>query len=160
MKKAISAIALALTLAFLIASTGGGAEGIKGKCAVCGADLQKHSHTLCIAVFEDGTEKTYCSLYCLAIGLLKEGKVTEEVEVADYLTGELIPSEKAFFLAGSDIPSRGPVSIIAFSSTEDLMKYYEKHGGSVLHFCDAYGVANNHLNEYREMLKKEGREIK
>ncbi len=85
-----------------------------------------------------------------------KGKVADRLEAADYVTGKSIPAEKGCYPMGKELPGgRGPYPLFAFGKAEDVMKYFLEKGGIVEGFSEAYGKANNRLDEYEEMLQRE-----
>lgn len=77
----------------------------------------------------------FCSLTCAARYLKAHRTEMKQLQVADYLSAELIDTTRAVYLAGSDAPPvMSNTSIIAFSRREQAVKFQQKHGGRILTF--------------------------
>jgi len=112
----------------------------KNSCIVCGMNLVKFYKTSHTAV-EDGVEKQYCSIHCLANDLSK-GKELQNPMVVDTKTLKFIPVLEAYYVVGSDVKgTMSRVSKYAFSSLSDAEKFQAKHGGEIMDFRAALDKA-------------------
>ena len=121
-------------------------------CVLCAMDLQNYRLTKYILTMEDGSQKYTCSIHCTAIILGKQ-KV-KNIKVANYLTGDMIESETACYLVGSDI--RGVMSQVgklAFSSMDEALEFQKKHGGELTDFKGALKSANLDMAKDIKMLR-------
>lgn len=97
--------------------------------------IDQYRHTRHVFTAKDGDQVLFCSLTCAARYLKTHGEGMKQMQVADYLTAELIDTEQAIYLAGSDAPPvMSNTSIIAFTSREQAEKFQQKHGGRILNF--------------------------
>ena len=102
-------------------------------CQVCGMWIDQYQHTRHVFIAKDGSQVMFCSLTCAARYLKTHGKELKQLQVADYLSTELIDTTQAVYLAGSDAPPvMSNTSIIAFSSRERAEKFQQEHGGRIL----------------------------
>lgn len=112
----------------------------KNSCIVCGMNLVKFYKTSHTAV-DEGVEKQYCSIHCLASDLAK-GKELQNPMVVDTKTLKFIPVLEAYYVVGSDVKgTMSRVSKYAFSSLSDAKKFQAKHGGEIMDFRAALDKA-------------------
>jgi nitrous oxide reductase accessory protein NosL len=152
--KTLLMILVACTIAILVTTTSFAQQGQKW-CPLCGMNLkmfQKTNHSL---TFKDGTQRGYCSLHCAAIVHKKMKDQIAKVEVADFVSGNLIVAERAYYLVGSDLP--GVMTVVskkAFASEEVAKKYQNDHGGKIVMFEEALRLAQADLPSDMKMLKE------
>ena len=110
-------------------------------CQVCGMWIDQYRHTRHVFTAKDGSQVMFCSLTCAAKYLKNHEPEMQQLQVADYLTAELVDTARAVYLVGSDAP---PVmcntSIIAFSSRQQAEKFQQQHGGRLLALGEALTV--------------------
>lgn len=105
------------------------------ECRVCGMWIDQFRHTRHLFTARDGSRFMFCSLTCAAGYLKAHGPEMKQLQVADYLSAELVDTAQAVYLAGSDAPPvMSNTSIIAFARREEALKFQEKHGGRLLTF--------------------------
>ena len=97
--------------------------------------IDQYRHTRHVFTSKNGTKIMFCSLTCAANYLKSHRKEIKQMQVANYLTAELIDTSRAIYLVGSDAPPvMSNTSIIAFSSREQAEQFQQKHGGRSLNF--------------------------
>lgn len=107
-------------------------------CKVCGMWIDQYRQTRHVFIAKDGSRVMFCSLTCTARYLKSHGSEVRQGQVADYLSTELIDTDQALYLVGSDIPPvMSNTSIIAFSSRERAEKFRQEHGGRILTYSQA-----------------------
>jgi len=117
------------------------AEEAREDCRLCGMWIDQYMHTRHVLTQADGTKISFCSFTC-AVKYMKmhEGEV-KQLQVADYLSTELVDVENAFYLLGSDAP---PVmrntSIITFASKKTVESFQKLHGGKIMAFDEVLAL--------------------
>lgn len=105
----------------------------KYSCAVCGMHLVAFYKTNHVAN-ENGVEKQYCSIHCLA-NSLADGAQLKNPMVVDSENLNLIPVLEAYYVVGSKIKgTMSKVSKYAFSSLDDAKSFQKKYGGEIMDF--------------------------
>ena len=122
------------------------------KCALCGRDVHKITETL--VTLEEGKNEKACCVKCALKYQAQSSKKDLSIKVTDFNTGEVVESEKAFYVVGSDITpccsqkviydqTKTPLvlcydrclpSVIAFKAKEGAIKFMKEHGGRILTF--------------------------
>ena len=122
------------------------------KCALCGRDV--HEITKTLVTFEEGKDEKACCIKCALKYEAQSSKKDLSIKVADFNTGEIVESEKAFYVVGSDITpcssqkvmidqtktqfvlcyDRCLPSVIAFKGKVKALEFIEEHGGKILTF--------------------------
>ena len=114
------------------------AEESREDCRRCGMWIDQYMHTRHVLTAEDGTQISFCSFTCTANYIKRHGGESQHLQVADYLTAELINVESAFYLLGSDAsPVMSYTSIIAFKSLAEANNFRKLHGGYIVTFTEA-----------------------
>jgi nitrous oxide reductase accessory protein NosL len=104
-------------------------------CRICGMWIDQNLHTRHVLTLEDGSRVMFCSLTCAAKYLKTHKAGIKRMQVADFLSAELIDTAQAVYLVDSDAPPvMSNTSIIAFSSRELAEKFQSKHGGKFMTF--------------------------
>ena len=134
-KKAITAI-----LFLLISATVALAAD---RCSNCNMKPEAGSRSTITFKMKDGSEKSFCSLYCASRAKEREGGGSiSAITVKDYLTCETLAAESAVWVEGSDAPEpMGENSHVAFKDKKAASDFARKHGGRVVPFEKAYGGA-------------------
>lgn len=110
-------------------------------CKVCGMWIDQYQHTRHLFIAKDGSKVMFCSLTCAARYLKTYGSELKQLQVADYLSTELVDATRAVYLVGSDAPPvMSNTSIIAFSSRERAEKFQQEHGGRILTYSQALAL--------------------
>ena len=121
-----------LALLLIVAPILFGADS-RPDCRVCGMWIDQYRHTRHLFTAKDGSQVMFCSLTCAAKYLKTHGREMKQLQVADYLSAELVDTAQAVYLAGSDAPPvMSNTSIIAFASREEAVKFQQEHGGCIL----------------------------
>lgn len=108
------------------------------ECKICGMWIDQYRHTRHAFTSKEGSQVMFCSLTCAARYLKSHGTEMKLLQVADYLSTELIDTTQAVYLAGSDAPPvMSNTSIIAFSSRARAEKFQKEHGGRILTYHQA-----------------------
>ena len=99
--------------------------------------IDQNLQTRLIFTTFDGNEVAFCSLPCASKYLNEHKANIKRMQVADYLTTELVDADAAFYLVGSDAP---PVmSYLSFISFKDIAvaeKFQKLHGGNLMSFSE------------------------
>ena len=110
-------------------------------CRICGMWIDQYMRTRHVFTARDGSQVMFCSLTCAARHLQDHAPELKRLEVADYLTTELIDSKSAIYLAGSDVPPvMSNTSIIAFGNRQEAERFQQQHGGRLLDFTQALAL--------------------
>ena len=113
------------------------AEEAREECSLCGMWIDQYMHTRHVLTEEDGEQISFCSVTCAARHIKRSGEDVQHLEVADYLTAELVNVESAFYLLGSDAPPvMSYTSIIAFKSLAEADNFRKLHGGKIMTFAE------------------------
>jgi len=113
------------------------AEDAREDCRLCGMWIDQYMHTRHVLTMADGTQLSFCSFTCAEKYLKRHETKTKLLQVADYLTTELVDVNDAFYLVGSDAtPVMSYISIIAFASSEGAESFQKLHGGKIMAFAE------------------------
>ena len=113
------------------------AEDARKDCRLCGMWIDQYMHTRHVLTVADGTEIFFCSFTCTAKYLKRQETKPKLLQVADYLTAELVDVKDAYYLVGSDAtPVMSYFSIIAFASSEAADSFQKLHGGKIMTFAE------------------------
>lgn len=115
-------------------------EHERESCRVCGMYIDLYWKTAGVLKYKDGRGDFSCGVACLLRIVDEEGGVDafESVQVHDWVTGELIDANKAYYVLGSEvIPDMIP-NYIAFAEREEAEAFIKKEGGSMMDFGFAY----------------------
>ncbi|MGW8286808.1 MAG: nitrous oxide reductase accessory protein NosL [Desulfobulbales bacterium] len=105
-------------------------------CRVCGMWIDQYMHTRHVLTTTDGTQIYFCSYTCTAKYLKMNQIKVKLLQVADYLTTDLVNVENAFYLVESDAPPvMSYTSIIAFANKKSADSFQELHGGKIMTFA-------------------------
>lgn len=97
--------------------------------------IDQHMNTRHILTAAGGSEVSFCSFTCTARFLKMPEAKMEHLQVADYLTAELVDVKNAFYIVGSDVlPVMSQISIIAFCGWESAENFRKLHGGKIMNF--------------------------
>jgi copper chaperone NosL len=112
-------------------------------CQQCGMDRDKFSHSRMLITYADGSSVATCSISCAATEMKHNpGKSITSIQVADYVTNNLIDARKALWVLGGR--KRGvmtPVAKWAFTTREDAEKFVQVNGGRITGYDEALDVA-------------------
>ena len=115
------------------------AQDAREDCRICGMWIDQYMHTRHVLTEADGTKVSFCSFTCAAKHLRGHEAGPEQLQVADYLSAELVHVNDAYYLLESDAP---PVmsftSIIAFASKEAAENFQKLHGGKIMKFDEVF----------------------
>ncbi len=127
-----------------------GCQREEARCAICYMPIPRETRAL-IRV-EGGSPKAVCDARCPLTFQEETGRKVELLQVTDYLTGEQLKAEKAFYVTGSNVAPdahtealrttpadtaylhwhRCLPSIIAFRTREEALRFQRAHGGRVM----------------------------
>ena len=111
------------------------AKEAREDCRICGMWIDQHMHSRHVLTPADGSEVSFCSFTCTARFLKMPEVKMKRLQVADYLTAELVDVKDAFYLVGSDAPPvMSQISIIAFYDREAAENFRKLHGGKIMNF--------------------------
>jgi nitrous oxide reductase accessory protein NosL len=113
------------------------ADEAREDCRVCGMWIDQYMHTRHVLTTTAGTQIYFCSYTCTAKYLKMNQIKVKMLQVADYLTTDLVDVEDAFYLVESDAPPvMSYTSIIAFANKESVDDFKELHGGKIMTFAE------------------------
>jgi len=113
------------------------AEDARVDCRLCGMWIDQYMHTRHVLTAADGTRVSFCNFTCAARYLKRQEMKPQLLQVADYVTAELIDVEDAFYLLGSDAtPVMSYLSIIAFASSARAESFQRLHSGKIMTFAE------------------------
>ena len=113
------------------------AEEKREECRLCGMWIDQYIHTRHVLTAEDGGQISFCSFTCAARYIKSFGENVLHLQVADYLTAELVDVGSAFYLLGSDAPPvMSYTSVIAFQSLAEADNFRKLHGGKIMTFAE------------------------
>ena len=128
----IVAVCLLMVVSLLPAAIGVFAAEAREECRLCGMWIDRYMHTRHVLTTADGTRISFCSFTCAAKYMRMPGVKVKRLQVADYLTTDLVDAETAFYLVESDAPPvMSYISIIAFGSMEKAEGFQKVHGGQI-----------------------------
>ena len=103
--------------------------------------IDQYRHTRHVFIDKQGNEIMFCSLTCAARYLKAHESEMEKLQVADYLTAELIDTDQAVYLVGSDAPPvMSNTSFIAFAHRDEAEEFRKQHGGRIMKFIEAIKI--------------------
>lgn len=127
-------------------------------CNLCGMDLEKYNRTRYILIHDNRTEKQTCSIHCAAILLKKHD--FKKIKVADYLTGNIIDAENAYYIIESDIKGvMSKTSKLAFADKKKAVIFQKNHGGKLTDFKGALSATMRKMQDDMVMLKNKIKNI-
>lgn len=147
MKAAINIALIRVICLFILVSTHLSAEEAhqhaheRESCRVCGMYIDLYFKTAAVLTYKDGRKEEFsCGVACMLRIVDEEGGLDafESVKVHDWVSGELIDADKAYYVLGSEvIPDMIP-NYIAFTKREEAEAFIRKEGGSIMDFDFAY----------------------
>lgn len=127
---------LALLL-ILILTVIGSAFALEGadktaNCVRCGMDRVFFAYSRALVRYADGSEAATCSVHCAVEDILKSGKKTASLKVADFYSKELVDAASATWVVGGRangvMTSPGKW---AFARPEDAGRFVKEQGGAI-----------------------------
>ena len=117
------------------------ADDVREDCSLCGMWIDQYMHTRHVLTMTDGTRVSFCSFTCAAKFLKNKESEVKRIEVADYLSAELVDVKSAFYLAGSDAPPvMSYISVIAFARRQQAEIFQKLNGGKIMTFEEALAM--------------------
>nr|ADI87689.1 unknown protein [uncultured Nitrospirae bacterium MY2-3C] len=116
------------------------ALAIEGKCPLCGMNIEGNENTLYEITFKDGKTQTYCCPHC---GLWEHstGKDTvTSARVKNFISGEWVDAQKAYYLYNSTATPACSPSWIAFEKETEAKMFMKGFGGELYTFEKALKV--------------------
>lgn len=111
---------------------------VRNDCCICGMWIDQYMRTRHVLTETDGAQVSFCSFTCAAKHLKQPGVTAKKVQVADYLTKQLVDVKDALYLVGSDAPPvMSCTSIIAFARRDAAEDFQRLHGGEIMSFAEA-----------------------
>ena len=124
-------------------------------CPVCGMNLKTFYKTSHTSKLQNGNNRQYCSIRCLAVDMKEYGIDTNNIKVIDLNTQKFIDAKKAFYVVGSKIKgTMSKISKLAFSSKNNALLFVKKYKGKVVDFDTALKTAKNSLKADNAMINK------
>lgn len=131
-----SIISIILFFLFLpVYATGGERTG----CQVCGMYIDQYQKTAGKLEYKDGKIVESCGIACLLRMVEDSGgpDAFKSILVRDWISGNRVSADKAFYVLSSRIIPDMLPSIIAFQDPEDARLFREEYGGEILGFTEA-----------------------
>ena len=156
MKKIWIAVLLVLSLVTVCLAADKAAEKVEApdSCVHCGMDRTKFGHSRMIVTYTDGSSAGTCSLNCVGVDQLKDGKdkTVKTYQVADANTRKLIDAKTAtWVIGGSKKGVMTPVPKWAFAEKTDAAAFVKANGGKVITFDEALKAMQK---EHEDKAKK------
>ncbi len=124
-------------------------------CPVCGMNIKKFYKTSHASKLQNGTNRQYCSIRCLAVDMEEYGIDTNNINVVDAKTQKLINAKKAFYVVGSKVKgTMSKVSKLAFEKESDAKEFKKKYRGKIVNFNTALQMAQKSLKKDIAMINK------
>ncbi len=103
-------------------------------CSVCGMTLPMFYRTN-HAADHDHIHDQYCSITCMIVDMVVNGKDMSNFKVVDNTTLKFIPSKDAYFVVGSKKPgTMSMVSKYAFGTLSAAQDFQQQNGGKIMRF--------------------------
>lgn len=110
----------------------------RADCYFCGMWIDQNLHTRHVVTAYDGSQIVFCSLACTVKFLKTHQNDVKRIQVADYLSTELVDANEAVYLVDSDAPPiMSYTSFIAFRDNKVSEKFQNVHGGTIMSFVEA-----------------------
>ncbi|MCW9026213.1 MAG: nitrous oxide reductase accessory protein NosL, partial [Thiovulaceae bacterium] len=104
-------------------------------CPICGMNIEMYYKTSHASKLQNGTDRQYCSMHCLAVDMKEYGINTNYIKVVDAHTQKFIDANKAFYVIDSNVKgTMGIVSKFAFASKTDALNFKKKYAGKIVDF--------------------------
>ena len=108
-------------------------------CSFCDSEIQNNWQV--ILRINDGSSLKYCCYNCAKIAYEDFAGSVESISISDYITGDLLDADYAYYVNGSDVTlSNNVESCIAFESMVDVYEFRGIHGGIVFKGWDENSV--------------------
>jgi len=113
--------------------------GSQDRCPVCAMQVSKHKKFACAIQFIDGRTYYFCGTGCMIrswmhpeifLGAAKE-KLKRTV-VQDYFTGEQVPGESVYWVAGSDVIGPMGPALVPLENEQHLTVFKKRHGAKMV----------------------------
>ena len=142
-------------------------DSSKEFCNVCAMHLVKYYKTSFAVEYKNGHKEQYCSFHCFAEVYKNYSSKIKNTQVVDTNSLKLIDAKKAFYIVGSSKEgTMSPLSIYAFSSKDEALKFKSEFTGELKNFDEALKIANENLtkdneilDEKRSIMAKKGKKI-
>ncbi len=130
-------------------------------CPVCGMKIEEFYKTSHASKTHNHKNRQYCSMRCLVVDMQEHNTKMDDIKVVDASTQKLIDAKAAFYVVDSDVAgTMSKVSKLAFASKEVAEDFNMEHGGKVVDFKTALGMAKESLASDVEMLEsKKSRQV-
>ena len=124
-------------------------------CKYCGMDRAKFAHSRMLIVYNDGTSVGTCSLHCVAVDLaINIDKTPQSIQVGDFLTKKLIPSDSAVWvIGGNKMGVMTKRAKWAFAKKEDAKKFMAENGGKEGGFEESIKAAYEDMYADTKMIR-------
>jgi copper chaperone NosL len=130
-------------------------------CPLCGMDRQQYRHSRMLIEYAEKRETGTCSIHCAASEIsVNRDKMLLSVRVADYLTGQLVPAEKAVWvIGGSKAGVMTKRAKWAFVGKEQAERFVKENGGRLATFQDAMKATFEDMYEDIKMIHERRRAL-
>ena len=125
-----------------------------GRCAMCGMDLSKYTHTRYEVAAKGGTLYRTCGVQCGLILQLNLGDRFDHATATGLLTHKKLASDKAWYVFHSSVITDMAPGFIAFTSKENAQRFIKGFGGQLMNYKDALAQATK-IRHCRCRLKKQ-----
>jgi nitrous oxide reductase accessory protein NosL len=128
-------------------------------CPLCGMDRQQYAHSRMLIEYDGKGTTGTCSIHCAASEIsVNRDRTMVSMRVADYLTRNLILTEKAFWVIGGD--KAGVMTKRAkwaFKEKEQAERFIKENGGRHATFHDAMKATFEDMYEDIKMIHEKRR---
>ncbi len=109
------------------------------RCPVCAMKVSKHKKFACAVQLMNGTTFYFCGSGCMIrswmhpdifLGVAKEALKRSVVQ--DYFTGEQVPGQSVYWVAGSDVIGPMGPALVPLKNEQDLDVFKQRHGAQAV----------------------------
>lgn len=158
MKRTLISLALVTALCFCLTGTSFSQQDIQRHpaCKYCGMDRQQFAHSRVFIEYEDGASMGTCSIHCAAVELaLQIDKKPKTIAVGDYVSKDLVDTEKAFWvMGGNKMGVMTRKAKWAFEKKEDAQKFISENGGTLHPFEEAIRASYEDMYADTKMIRE------
>ena len=109
------------------------------RCPVCAMQVSKHQKFACAVELRNGSTFYFCGSGCMIRSWMHPeiflGATKAELKrsvVQDYFTGEQVPGESVYWVAGSDVIGPMGPALVPLKNEQDLNVFKKRHGAKAV----------------------------
>ena len=109
------------------------------RCPVCAMEVGKHKKFACAVQLMNGNTFYFCGSGCMIRSWLHPeiflGAEKEELKrsvVQDYFSGEQVPGQSVYWVAGSDVIGPMGPALVPLKNEQDLVVFKKRHGAKAV----------------------------